>query len=91
MINNRYHLGLCFAVVKVWWNDPCLSREFGKTSCSDTILLIIQLHLSEYSIHTLTSSKSIKPLPSVSLNWVNCSRSLATQSGSDGESRVEHK
>ena len=35
---------------------------------------------------TLTSSKSIKPLPSVSLNWVNCSRSLATQSGSDYDS-----
>ena len=32
---------------------------------------------------TFTSSKSIKPLPSVSLNWVNCSLSLATQSGSD--------
>ena len=35
------------------------------------------------SHYTFTSSKSIKPLPSVSLNWVNCSLSLATQSGSD--------
>ena len=34
---------------------------------------------------TLTSSKSIKPFPSVSLNWVNCSRSLATQSGSEND------
>ena len=86
MLASWYHLGLCFAVVKVWWNDPGLWRKFGRTSCSHTILLIIQLHLSEHSTHTLTSSKSIKPLPSVSLNWVNCSRSLATQSGSDGES-----
>ena len=69
-------------------------ESFGRTSYSNTNELMTQFHTSvhfKHSIHTLTSSKSIKPLPSVSLNWVNCSRSLATQSGSDGESRAEHK
>ena len=80
-ISKNFYLSFSFTMVKVRWNNPSLK---SKSKLEEKVWNLFSLENKEMII-TLTSSKSIKPFPSVSLNWVNCSRSLATQSGSEND------
>ena len=63
-ISKNFYLSFSFTMVKVRWNDPSLK---SKSKLEEKVWNLFSLENKEMII-TLTSSKSIKPFPSVSLN-----------------------